>query len=633
MTAWISDDALITLKQILNTINFHEISWRYGERVQGFTHPTWFLFLLPLIDVTHEIFLTTIIVSILLSMLAIVFIYEYTKELVDRTVPVYLLFCLCLLLTFSQAFTDFMTSGLENSLSYCLIGFIVCTSYNLFKKVSAIDVVILYIAFALTILNRLDYIPLLSPLALYMFFKHLGFKKFPALIPGILLLLTWFSFAIVYFGMPFGNTMIAKLGAGYPLKEYVIRGFNYYIVTTYHDPMTMLLIIVGIAVGFTNKNDFAVVNKALSFGMLNYLIYILLSGGDFMVGRFFAVLAYIAIFNLIAALSNYKAHKDQNFFMFTLACVFFILPFSAKPIFSFINYQDYIWDRGVANERGWSYQNYGLMAESRIGWPVLPAKQQDYLKKNDYREICGAAGIGALMYPEIMWIDVCALADPFISQLPGMSDVNWRTGHIVRKIPTNYGEYLLGRVSRIADPQLQPLLDDVRLISKAPIFSSERFKAIWRFNVTRPYEYNYNKYQDPNINIPISTTQREKVYTYNVTINNIPLLNGTAWDLPKVTKIVQNIIIDVQNVKTSGIELSLDCNDVYSITINNNLVYKVQAAVDKAQNGGLVTHTIKFDRPMVVNNITITPVSGDGSYSLGHLLLKDVERSCEHVVR
>ncbi len=626
MTAWISDDSLITLKQILNTINFHEISWRYGERVQGFTHPTWFLFLLPLVGLTREIFLTTIITSIILSIFSIAFIYEYTRDLVNRKLPIYFLFSICILLSLSKAFTDFMTSGLENCLSYFLIGFIICTTYDVYKKINKLDVVLLYIAFALAILNRLDYIPLLSPLALYTFFRHVGFKNFLLLVPGCLLLLTWFTFAIIYFGMPFANTMLAKLGAGYPLIQYIKHGYDYFLVTFYKDPMTITLITLGVIAGFSNKNDFNVINRALSFGIINYLLYILLSGGDFMLGRFFAVLAYVSIFNIIAIFSGYN-HK--RFYIVTYASIFIILPFSSAPIFSYINYQDYAWDRGVANERGWYYQQYGWLAENRKEWPVLPAEQQDLVKKTEYRKICGAAGATALLNPNILWLDECALADPFLSQLPGTADPNWRTGHILRKIPTNYGEFLLGQTDRIADPQLQPLLDDVILITKGPIFTKERFKAIWRFNISRPYIYDYVKYSQDSI--PLTNTSKERIYP--ISVNAIPLIDGTAWDIPVATIIMDKLTIDVQNIQAAGMELSLDCNDVYSVTVNDNLVYTIRSAVEKVPNGGLVTHAIKFDQPITINKIVVSAISGDNNYSLGHLLLKDVGNSCEHVTR
>lgn len=161
ITAWLSDDALLTLKQVLNTINYHEISLTLGERIQAFNHPTWFIVLLPLIQSTNEIFITTILLSLGLAWCSIIYLYLYVRDLKDSSIAIGILFGFSLLLCFSKAFTDYMTSGLENALSYYLIGFIIYTSYQLLNQYKTSTAVFLYIIFALSILNRLDYICLL----------------------------------------------------------------------------------------------------------------------------------------------------------------------------------------------------------------------------------------------------------------------------------------------------------------------------------------------------------------------------------------------------------------------------------------------------------------------------------------
>ena len=45
ISSWISDDAQITFRQILNFLNGDGIVFNFGERVQAFTHPLWFFLL------------------------------------------------------------------------------------------------------------------------------------------------------------------------------------------------------------------------------------------------------------------------------------------------------------------------------------------------------------------------------------------------------------------------------------------------------------------------------------------------------------------------------------------------------------------------------------------------------------
>jgi arabinofuranosyltransferase len=70
-TAWVGDDAFITLRTVDNFINGYGLVWNIGEKVQTYTHPLWMLVLSGVYFFTHEAFFTTITVSILLSLAVI----------------------------------------------------------------------------------------------------------------------------------------------------------------------------------------------------------------------------------------------------------------------------------------------------------------------------------------------------------------------------------------------------------------------------------------------------------------------------------------------------------------------------------------------------------------------------------
>ena len=71
ISAWIGDDALLTFRQIWNFINGDGITFNIAERVQAFTHPLWFLVLSLFTFFTREIFLTTLVISMVLSTVAV----------------------------------------------------------------------------------------------------------------------------------------------------------------------------------------------------------------------------------------------------------------------------------------------------------------------------------------------------------------------------------------------------------------------------------------------------------------------------------------------------------------------------------------------------------------------------------
>ena len=303
LMAWIGDDAQLTFRQIWNFVNGDGITYNIGERVQSFTHPLWFLVLSLITFFTSELYLTSLVTSIIQSLVAVYIILyiEYknnkSKQLIFS--PIYFL-------VFSFAFMDYTTSGLENSLSYLIVSvlFLVFFRYNWRNHLMFI-----YALLALLVLNRLDYSILFIPLALLLIFYTRNIKSFIRVIfPGVLILIVWFSFATVYFGSPLPNTFFAKLNAGYSTEEVLDRGRIYFLALRL-DLVTPLVLIFGLIFSILSLNKILI---SLSIGQLLYLAYIYSIGGDFMMGRFFSLLIFTSICQLTVAVYVQKWMSFKN---------------------------------------------------------------------------------------------------------------------------------------------------------------------------------------------------------------------------------------------------------------------------------------------------------------------------------
>jgi arabinofuranosyltransferase len=264
VTAWLADDSFISFRQVLNALDGDGFAWNYGQRVQAFTHPSWVLLLTLVVAVTREIYLTTIVLSVVLSLASILFVIKYASVLPQgRTTP-FFLYAFLIVLAFSKAFTDYMTSGLENPLSFFLIGFAIWQSQRL-----AIDEnpgrsrSLVFAALALAFLNRFDYAVLLLPLGLYLLMAMPRERVLRAVLPGAAMVAAWMSFSLVYFGTPLSNTFYAKLLTGYPMEEVYARGAAYFAVGISHDPVTAALIAFGAVAGFITRSW---LNRSLSLG-------------------------------------------------------------------------------------------------------------------------------------------------------------------------------------------------------------------------------------------------------------------------------------------------------------------------------------------------------------------------------
>ena len=122
--AWVSDDALITLRTALNITNGWGAGYNATEAVQGYTHPLWFLIWVGIGATTHQWILGILIVSILFTGLAVGLILW-------RAVSISRIILATGILLFSNAFMEYSTSGLENPLAYtgvALVGVLALTA-------------------------------------------------------------------------------------------------------------------------------------------------------------------------------------------------------------------------------------------------------------------------------------------------------------------------------------------------------------------------------------------------------------------------------------------------------------------------------------------------------------------------
>jgi arabinofuranosyltransferase len=78
------------------------------------------------------------------------------------------------------------------------------------------------------------------------------------------------------------------------------------------------------------------------------------------------------------------------------------------------------------------------------------------------------------------FIDLLGLGDPLLARLP--ADRRWRIGHYQRVVPDGYFQSVLTGSNRIADPALAAYYDVIREVTRGPLFTTRRWKAIVELN-------------------------------------------------------------------------------------------------------------------------------------------------------
>lgn len=164
-TAWIGDDAFITLRVIDNFINGFGLRYNVIERVQVFTHPLWLLSLTPFYALTKEAMVTTMLVSVFMTLGALWLMV--TKVAQHREYA-----CMLVLIAMiSPTISSFSTSGLESPLTFLLLTLFVWQSSRTERIWIPAGIG------GLLLLNRLDLFILLGPALVYLLFYAHGKER------------------------------------------------------------------------------------------------------------------------------------------------------------------------------------------------------------------------------------------------------------------------------------------------------------------------------------------------------------------------------------------------------------------------------------------------------------------------
>lgn len=487
-TAWVGDDAYITMRTVDNVVRGHGFTWNVSERVQAYTHPLWMFLVIPFYAMSRDAYFTVLILNIVFSCVA----FGLVVFRVARGWPAAMLCAVVLVV--SKAFVDYSTSGLENALTHLLLALFALVYFR--GREDLRDLLLLSLVTALALLNRIDTGPLLAPAfawRLWRVYRSRDVRLGPlvqTLLLGFAPLIAWEAFSFFYYGFPFPNTAYAKLSTGIPRADLLRQGGCFLVDSLRVDPVTLIVIAWVVAIAWRDDPD----ARAASLGLLLALVYVVNVGGDFMTGRFLSAPLFMAVL-LLARHPLSGAHAGVA----AAALMILGLAMPKSPLRSDETYQDRsFWEHnGIADERGMFYQQSGLLRFSReIGelpvdphidagrrarWEAEAKGETSVLLHPD-----GTVGFfGFAAGPMVHIVDPFALGDPLLARMISEGSVTrrWRIGHFTRSVPRGYLETLRTGENRLGHPDYRRYYDKLSLIVRGPLWSWERFKTIVAMNL------------------------------------------------------------------------------------------------------------------------------------------------------
>jgi len=492
-TAWQCDDAYITFRTAENLWHGLGPVWNPGERVQSFTSPLWMFGVAILRGIGGEVYFGTLAASILLATVTAASIGFLIRR--DRLPAALAVFAL----STSAAVIDYATSGLENPLLQLLL---ILVLVEVRRPAVPRHVGRLALLTSLVALTRLDAVlfalPALGGAVWRRSIRRVGVE----LLLGLSPLIAWELFSLVYYGSFVPNTAHAKLNLAISLPMLARQGLLYVADSARHDPVTLGLVIAGLAGGLWKGRSG---ERLLAAGVVLYLLYVIRIGGDFMSGRFFAAPAVLSAGLLVSAIPAPAGGEGPH-----------RRPVAAAVAAAVIALYGLLWTQsrwftgpefgltpsdepvvrasGIADERAYYYPWTGLLSVLRHrdeiaseGLPLPPYRGavlgREFSRSRQRVKIANEVGFfGYFAGPKKTVIDYWAVSDPLLARLPFRPSDGWRIGHYPRRIPDGYRATLASGQDRFSDREIARFYRAIAIVTRGPLFAAERWREIWRLN-------------------------------------------------------------------------------------------------------------------------------------------------------
>jgi arabinofuranosyltransferase len=490
-SAYVNEDAYITMRTVDNFVNGYGLRWNVAERVQTFTHPLWLIMITAVYFFTHEAFYTLIFLSLAASIATFyVTAIHFKKHSIGTLI-------ILSILIFSKAFVDFSSSGLENPVTHLLLAvFLLLFLQGGDENFSSEKTVLLLsLTAGLATLNRMDTALFFVPALFLVLVKNRRIGTVKNIILGFLPFIIWEIFSIIYYGFPFPNTAYAKLYTGVGQFDLIEEGFIYILNSLNWDPITLLTVIAGTGLAIY-KGSWK--EKSIAAGVLLYIFYLIWIGGDYMSGRFFSGALLVSVILLARQFADIEPTEG----IIALVLIVIAAYASPTPTLTSVNDETLRTGRtdvsGIYDLRSYYFQTSGLIyTRNNYQKPFHEWVFRGIMFKESQKNYLVEGTIGYTGYfagPRLFIIDPNALSDPLLARLKPIPNEHWLPGHFAREVPNGYMETLRSGRNEFEDKSLGEYYMKLWLIIKEPIFSTQRLEAIWKMN-TGQYDYLLQSYE------------------------------------------------------------------------------------------------------------------------------------------
>jgi len=606
-TAWLSEDAYFTFRSVENWVYGYGARWNVSERVQVYTHPLWFGLMSISFFATRHMAASAFGLCFIFSGLTVyLLVCKLNRSWQGTAMAMGFLIA-------SKAFVDYSSSGLENPLSH----FLLLAFFAGFWADEDPDIRLANRRIFLTSLfggglvcNRMDLGLILAPALLYWLWPpRFSMRRVLAIFWGFFPLVIWELISLIYYGFLVPNTAYAKLGSG-ATNEFVIKqGTRYFKNSLEWDPVTLVCIFLILFVTLRHFRE-RPKHAVAALGALLYVGYVFKIGGDYMSGRFFSAPLIVAA----GLLANRRSIPRPAVIVGSV--VITVLAFMApNPTVSSgrgYNNERLDSDTLIDDERGYRHEFAGLISNRKSAflleapWYKQGARHREEAEeKGETLAVINRNGgyMGYAAGPQVHYINPYGITDPLLARLPARIGFVV-PGHFWRHPPPGYAEAAVMR-GEIEDPDLAKYWEELSLIVSGPIWSTERWAAIWRMHT------------GANRHLIDAYLHTEKTYE-----------QVSAPGTHSMSMLNHGVTILLGEARNEEVlEVRLERDDIYAVELYRQGVQVHRREIgEKTEHTGkrMVLRRVHFSPETAVagyDEIHILPVDGSGRYRMGRLRL------------
>ena len=459
-TAWLSDDAYLTLRSVEHAASGFGLRWNVADRVQISDHPLWTMVLLVGRVLSGETYFTTLAISLAASLAALWLVLRQASTDLSVTVA-------AAAAALSPLFLTYSTSGLEGPLVHVL------TAGFMGAALAGRSLRTLGGLAGLLLLTHWTTVLVTAPVLASRAGSLQGARRVLVVWAGPALL--W-SLASWWYDGTLSSAASHAAGADAPSwSERLASGASFLGDTARVDPLFTAVVLTGVVVGLAMPG----VARWLAIGSGLMIGWVVMSGGSVMAGRHLTA-AFVIGLGLVV---RYVSAGGVRPGLVALAGVlFYALLTPVTTLTSGAAFGRDAQPTARAHDpRIDDYQATGLLLESRPRRaPSDPAIAQALDSAVPGRALAVerlAGMIGAAAGPGVYVIDQQGRTDPLIARLPPAVGSQPRWGK-VRRLPDGYVDGLPDGTP--LEAPLEQLVGHIRVVTRGPLTASDRGAALFR---------------------------------------------------------------------------------------------------------------------------------------------------------